>query len=252
MGKPPCRAQVQGTVPTGVLEGESFEDDMMDRVFFGAADDDQPFDAVVQFGGAQQETAVAALPADDGLGPWMLKLQTALRFLEGDIGAVAFDGHRLDTEDGDAPALVDHHLQVALLQYAPGRRGNDDGAALFVEIEHAGHSFRGIHLGVPLHGISAECGAFLATDEGGRGGCATVLRTDQEWLLHVVAAFDVDGDAAIATGVVQPPPLPGLTEGCLQTLTVIDDDVAAESAQRGGQQEEEDKGPIHRLGGISI
>ena len=96
--------QVQGTVPTGVLEGESFEDDMMDRVFFGAADDDQPFDTVVLFGGAQQETAVAALSADDGLGPWMLKLQMALRFLEGDIGGYRIEYH--DWRQGKASERV--------------------------------------------------------------------------------------------------------------------------------------------------
>ena len=98
-------AFMQWAVPAGVLEGETFQNDIA-----GSVIDDQLLNAVALFGGAKQERRVALLAADNGLGPWVLKFQTAFRFHEGDNGQTVVNTDVLDTQDGDGPALVNHHL----------------------------------------------------------------------------------------------------------------------------------------------
>ena len=77
----------------------------------GTIDDHQLFDTIALFGGSQQERAAASFAVDDGLGPRVLKLQTALRLLERYHRLLAPDAKLGNAQDSHGPALVHHHLQ---------------------------------------------------------------------------------------------------------------------------------------------
>ena len=72
-----------------------------------------------------------------------------------------------------------------------------------------------------------------ASDDEGRLLGATVFRTKEQWLAHIVTAFlESDGDAALAARVIGAPPLTGLSQGVMQALTFMDDDIASGSVSR--------------------
>ena len=62
-----------------MLESDVLKGEKAHRVLFRTADGEETLYAVALFRGAQKETAVAFLAADDRLWPGVLKLQTALR-----------------------------------------------------------------------------------------------------------------------------------------------------------------------------
>ena len=160
------------TVPAGVLERQALEVDET-----GAVDDDELLNALALFGGAEQETAATALAIDDRLWPGMLELQSAFGLLESDDGLLALCLHGFYAQDGDGPALVDHHFQPLRLEYLLGWRWDGDGATVGVEAYHAHHAFLGPYLCVLLLGIAADNGAWFAFDCGGRLACAAVFRS---------------------------------------------------------------------------
>ena len=200
-------ALMQRPVPASVLEGETLETDIT-----GAVDDDESFDAIALLGGSQQETAVAAFAADDGLRPGMFEFQPALGFKEGDDSLVALPLHVLYAEDGDGPALVDYHLQVLRAEHILGWSGDGDGTIVGIESHYARHAIVRPYLRVFLAWVAAECGTSLAYNGQWRLFRATVLGPQEERLRHIVSSGgDADGDTSLTAAVACTSPLSSLS-----------------------------------------
>ena len=127
---------VQRTVPACLVESDSFETHVVRSI-----NDNQLLNAVALFGGAQQERRVTLFASDDGLWPWMFKLQATLGLHERNNGFIAIDLHLLDTQDGDGPPLVYHHFEIFGLEDVLGWSRNGDGSVGGIEVYDALHAF---------------------------------------------------------------------------------------------------------------
>ena len=135
-----------------------------------------------------------------------------------------------------------HHLYVFLSEHAFGRGGDGDGAVLQVESREGQHALLGKQLRMSLCGVATDDGALLATNDGGRGGRATVFWTDEEGFIHIVTAcLQDDVDAALAAGVGQSAPLSCLSEGLVDALAVVHHDLTGSRCHGESEQAKDDE-----------
>ena len=243
---------VQGTIPASIFECESFETHIA-----GSVDNHQLFNAVTLFRSTKQERRVTLLTSNDGLWPGVLELQATLGLHERHNGFVALHLHILDTQNGDGPPLVNHHLEILGLEDVLGWSRNGDGSVGGVEVYHALHTFHWKpvivffnrqavtllfyrpHLGVTLSGIATDDALVLATstDDERRLLRATVLRTQEQRFVHIVTSFlQRDGDAALTTGIIGASPFAGLSQGVVDALPLADYNLASIYIECGKQQ----------------
>ena len=82
--------------------------------------------------------------------------------------------------------------------------------------------------------VMVRSAALIATDDEWRRLGAAVLRAQEQGLLHIVSSgLQGDGDASLASGIAGSSPFASLSEGVVQALAFVNDDLACK-AEVGG------------------